>query len=132
MTEVVLDSSALLAYLFEEPGAEVVAEALASGACISAVNFSEVLAKLSDCGIPVDRAMSDFAQHGLLDVLRIIDFDLANAEAAADLRTSTRKVGLSLGDRACLALGRVRKTRVLTADEAWSAVSGVEVVQIRP
>lgn len=126
-----MDASALLAYLFDEPGADVVAAALSAGACMSAVNLSEVLAKLSDHGISVDQALSDFRERGLLDILEIVDFNLANAEEAARLRHITRDIGLSLGDRACLALGRIKNSQVLTADSFWAKVQGIDVIMIR-
>ncbi|MGE5576089.1 MAG: type II toxin-antitoxin system VapC family toxin [Syntrophothermus sp.] len=131
MSEAVVDASALLAYLFDEPGADAVAMALSAGACMSAVNFSEVLAKLSDHGISVDQALSDFKEQKLLNILEIVDFNLANAEEAARLRHTTRDIGLSLGDRACLALGRIRNSQVLTADSFWAKVQGIDVIMIR-
>ncbi|MGQ9780558.1 MAG: type II toxin-antitoxin system VapC family toxin [Bacillota bacterium] len=130
MSEAVVDASALLAYLFHEPGADVVAAALSTGACMSAVNFSEVLAKLSEHGISVDQALSDFRKGGLLDILEMVDFELA-AEETARLRHTTRDIGLSLGDRACLALGVIRRSPVLTADSLWAKVRGVDVRTIR-
>ena len=131
MSEAVVDASALLAYLFHEPGANVVAAALSTGACMSAVNFSEVLAKLSEHGISVDQALSDFRKVWLLDILEMVDFDLAAAEETARLRHTTRDIGLSLGDRACLALGVIRRSPVLTADSLWAKVRGVDVRTIR-
>jgi len=93
--------------------------------------LGEVLAKLSDRGVGVDQALSDFAGQGLLDALEIVDFNLANAEEAARLRHATKDIGLSLGDRACLALGRIRNSQVLTADLLWAKVQGIDVTPIR-
>ncbi|MBE3577908.1 MAG: type II toxin-antitoxin system VapC family toxin [Limnochordales bacterium] len=123
----VLDASALLAYLFDEPGAETVAEALASGVAMSAVNLSEVLAKLEDHGVGVDRAIRDLTAYGILDAIEIMDFTLAQAQEAARLRTSTTIMGLSLADRACLALAKTLGLPALTADSTWTAVPGVSV-----
>jgi PIN domain nuclease of toxin-antitoxin system len=127
VSRVVLDASALLALLGGERGADVVAGAL-PGAVISAVNLSEVVAKLTERGMP-DREVRR-ALDGLgLDVQA---FDREQAYLAGQLRTGTRSTGLSLGDRACLALGQRLKTVVLTADRQWEAVrAGVDVQVIR-
>ena len=94
MAEVVLDASALLALLNDEPGAELVAKSLPQAA-ISAVNLSEVVAKLADAGMP-DEAIRD-ALRGL--PLDVVPFDVEQAYDAGLLRSITRDVGLSLGDR---------------------------------
>lgn len=130
---VVLDASALLAFLQDEPGAPRVAEALLRGACMSAVNWAEVLSILARYGaapeVEADRLLR---RHGLAELLEIVPFDARHALDCASLHASTRAAGLSLGDRACLALGRQRRAAVLTADRAWSAVPlKVRVVQIR-
>lgn len=131
VSRVVLDASALLAYLFGEVGADVVAEAMATGACMSAVNFSEVMSKLADRGVHVDQATDDFSERGLADAIGIIDFDLSEALEAARFRESTRNMGLSFGGRACLALARSRGIPVLTADRQWLSVQALEVRLIR-
>lgn len=112
----VLDASALLALINAEPGAERVAQALESGALVSAVNLSEVLAKLVDHGMPEHEAMEVVMSLEL----EVIAFDLAAASQAAWLRPVTRPLGLSFGDRACLALAQTRQLRVLTADRPWA------------
>ncbi|MBI2872580.1 MAG: type II toxin-antitoxin system VapC family toxin [Chloroflexi bacterium] len=111
MPEAVLDASALLALLNAEPGAEVVAAALPQAA-ISAVNLSEVVAKLADAGMP-EAAVREALQGLALDV---VPFDTDQAYEAGLLRSSTRGVGLSLGDRACLGLARRLNVPALTAD----------------
>lgn len=114
MSRVVLDASALLAILNREPGSEQWADAVADG-LISAVNLSEVVARLLDLGMPVAdirRAIDP------LD-LEVVPFDAAQAWTAGLLRPATKAAGLSLGDRACLALGRRMRLPVLTADRAW-------------
>lgn len=123
----VLDASALLALLNEEPGSEVV-EASIPGAVISAVNLSEVIAKLSENGLP------DEAIHQVLEdvELEVHVFDAVSAHQTGRLRPETRSSGLSLGDRACLALGRQLGLPVLTADRPWRDLAlDVEVRLIR-
>jgi PIN domain nuclease of toxin-antitoxin system len=115
MPEYVLDASALLATLFEEPGGAAI-EARLENACISAVNLSEVAAKLADRGTPAELITGVLAA---LD-LDIRPFDRAQAERAGILRGSTRKRGLSLGDRACLALAEALERTAVTTDRAWA------------
>ena len=127
MAEVVLDASALLALLNAEPGAEHVAEVLPQAA-ISAVNLSEVVAKLADAGMP-DQAIRDALQGLPLDV---VPFDTEQAYQAGLLRPATRSVGLSLGDRGCLNLARSLGLPALTADRTWEQLSvGAKVRVIR-
>jgi len=125
----VLDASALLAAFFDEPGADVVAERM-SGALMSAVNLSEVVAKLIDRGASPDQIAEIMAE---LDI-DIVAQDRSQAMTAGLLRKGTRSSGLSLGDRACLALAIDRKAVALTGDRAWVALAeplNVEVVAIR-
>ena len=127
MSEVVLDASALIAVLREEPGAAAV-EAVLDDAAISTVNLSEVQAKLVERGTPTEIAWS-----WLVDLnLDVIDFDASQAKVAGDLRALTRSHGLSLADRACLALARVLGAPAMTADRAWSGLEvGIEIRTIR-
>ena len=123
----VLDASAVLAAFFDEPGAEMVAERM-NGALISAVNYSEVVAKLVDRGTPCEQILEIMAQ---LDV-DVVPVDRAQATTAGLLRAETRSAGLSLGDRACLALAQARDAVALTTDRAWSELDlevTVEVVR---
>lgn len=124
---VVVDSSVLLAVAFDEPGAEAAAVAL-PGATISAVNASEVVAKFVEQGASREEAaesLDDFE-------LRVAPFDRALAVSAGLLRPATRRAGLSLGDRACLALALLRDWPVITADRAWAELDiGVKVQVIR-
>ncbi|KRA62185.1 hypothetical protein ASD89_23820 [Caulobacter sp. Root656] len=126
-TEVVVDSSAVLALAFRERGREHVAVAL-PGAAISAVNLAEVMSKLLDCGLSpdqVDRQLDDFS-------LSVADFDRDLAMRTALLRAATAHKGLSLGDRACLALAIRERLPVMTADRAWADLDlDVGVVLIR-
>lgn len=83
MTRVVLDASALLAFVFEEPGSALVEELLSTGGCLlSAVNYSEVIAKLAERGISSTQLASDFEDRGLLDLLEIVDFTAEMAEVS--------------------------------------------------
>jgi len=118
VAEVVLDASALLALLNAEPGAEVVADAL-PGAAISALNLSEVVAKLSEGGRP-ERAIRHALQPLGLD---IVPFDEAQAYDAGLLRVATKGTGLSLGDRGCLSLAQRLSLPALTADRTWLELS---------
>lgn len=127
MSRVVLDASALLALLNAEPGAEQVAKALGDGV-IGAVNLAEVVAKLSEHGMPEDAIQQSVGGLGL----EVFPFDTELAYLAGLLRRPARAHGLSLGDRACLALGRQLGLPVLTADKAWAALKvGVKVRVIR-
>lgn len=114
MTDAVLDASAVLAAILGEPGASAVANLTGLG-LLSTVNYAEVRTRLSDLGVADSIAEKSIAILGL----EIVAFDLAQAQQAAGLRQATRSLGLSLGDRACLALAAVRKLPAVTADRAW-------------
>ena len=114
---VVLDASAVLAWLHDEPGAEVV-DPLLAGACLSTVNLAEVWQKLDDRGVDADRAV---ARLRLLGV-RIEPFSDADAGHAGRLWRIGRRAGLSLGDRCCLALASRLGGSALTADRSWADV----------
>lgn len=126
MSDCVLDASAVLALLYAEPGVEAVQAAL-PGALLSAVNAAEVIAKLTERGVPADKAAAAVDWLGL----DVVSFDLEQARLAGELRLITRAAGLSLGDRACLALARLRGLPAMTADSAWAKVPGVDVIVIR-
>jgi ribonuclease VapC len=127
MPKIVLDASALLAFLNGEPGAEKVASVLGE-AMISAVNFAEAVTKLAQKGTSLRRTLAELTDAEL----EVVDFDRALAEAAGVLAVFTRAGGLSLGDRACLALARREEATALTADNAWSAVNlGIDIQFIR-
>jgi len=114
----VLDASAVLALLFEEPGAEVVRTHLRAGV-VSAANLAEVLAKLSDHGVPAHEAARVVAILGL----EIRPMTEAQAQKSAQLRPATRLAGLSLGSRACLALAAELGATALTADRSWAGIA---------
>ena len=127
MPEIVIDASALLALLNAETGADVVVEALSEGV-ISSVNLSEVVAKLCEAGMP-EKAIRQILQPLGLE---IVPFDEEQSYQAGLLRTSTRDIGISLGDRACLSLAKMLGLVALTADRAWAEISaGVTVKVIR-
>lgn len=127
----VLDASAVLAYLQGEAGAERVATALTQGTAISAVNWAEVLSKLSERGKSPQQVSVQLRALGLLDqAIQIYPVDEALALMIAELLPSTRTAGLSLGDRACLALALKLNLPALTADKAWSKVSAGVMVQL--
>ena len=125
----VLDASALLCLLFDEPGADRV-ESVLHGAIISAANYAEVIGKLIDKGHSPEEAVADLAE---LD-LDVVPLDRAQSEKVGQLRQLTRQAGLSLGDRACLALAATSGRIALTSDRAWAGVAeaaGVPVELVR-
>ena len=115
MSKAILDASALLALLRRESGAEKV-EVVVPDAVISTVNLGEVLGKLVDYGMPEALAFSAIGGLGI----SFMDVDVALARSSARLREITRKAGLSLGDRICLALCEQLDLPVFTADRAWA------------
>lgn len=130
----VIDASALLVFLKAEAGADRVGEALAAGATMSAANWAEVLSKMADAGQEPEEVAKQLRDMGILGSALVIEpFDSELAVRAARLRALTKTVGLSLGDRACLALGQRLGRPVLTADRMWAKlkISGVKVEPIR-
>ena len=126
MSKFVLDSSALLALLFKERGADVVRAALPD-VVISTVNLAETVSKLAQ------RGMGRPDIDALLYLLNIecSPFTEAQAMICGELRPATRARGLSLGDRACLALARERGIEAMTADAAWVGATDVKLILIR-
>ncbi len=116
----VLDASALLAYLHDEPGADQVSVALASTAVIGAANLAEALSKLSDVGHGPRELAERLRAQGVLDGLLMVEPVTAeDAVGIAELRHAGHRA-LSLGDRACLALASRLGLPVVTADRAWA------------
>lgn len=116
MTDVVLDASAILAVIFDEPGADRVAAHL-PGAQVSTVNVAEVATRLFALEMPEDTVET------IIDTLQLTiqPFDYGQVLETARLRSATRAKGLSLGDRACLALAKGQALPALTTDTVWRA-----------
>ena len=110
----VLDASAVLAMLQEEPGGEAVQDLLGS-AVISSVNWSEVIQKALDRQVEVNGLRQDLEALGL----QVVSFTAPQAERTAFLRATTKHLGLSLGDRACLALAAELGLPAVTVDKIW-------------
>lgn len=129
MTEIVLDATALLALLRDEPGAAKVADAVAN-ARMSSVNFAEVVSHFIHAGMPAEQV--DAMLRPL--PMTIVAADHGQATIAGHLRAKTAEAGLSLGDRFCLALARRDGLPALTADKQWRTIAdavGVTVSVIR-
>jgi PIN domain nuclease of toxin-antitoxin system len=127
MSEVVLDASIILAVLNQEDGSQGMTGFIANAA-ISTVNLSEVVAKMAIAGIPeevVKQILSGMK-------LKVIPFSEEHALRAGMLIPFTRSLGLSLGDRACLALGLSLSQPVLTTDRLWGNLNlGIEIRVMR-
>jgi PIN domain nuclease of toxin-antitoxin system len=124
MSNAVLDASVLLALLNEETGSDKV-ERYIPGAVINAVNLSEVIGKLAESGMPEN----DIHEVIAMLALQVIPFDAILSFKAGFLRPATRDMGLSLGDRACLATGMLMDLPVITSDTIWRD-SGLPVTVI--
>lgn len=142
---VVLDASALLAFWLREDGGTVVRDALdTEGAFVASVNFAEVVAKMDDLqrgfaerlpDVPA-RVASEATVTAFRPVLQagrlvVEPFTLGDAVVSGQLRAVTKKRGLSLGDRACLGLGKRLGLDVLTADRSWASVAGAIGLVVR-
>ncbi len=128
MARFVLDASALLAYVNNEPGADRV-ESVLDQAMISTVNLAEAITKLVLTTGSTDQTLR------LIDEveMEVADFDQGLAQQTGALAALTRNRGLSLGDRACLALARREHAIAVTADYAWNKLDiGVDIQLIRP
>jgi len=124
----VLDASAILAVINSEPGVEKLTTDLLARAVGSAVNLAEVQTKLVSRGWSSEQAWED----GTSPVREVLPFDEEQAKVAGDLVTQTHHLGLSLGDRACLALGIALNVPVYTAEKSWKKLKvGVRVHVIR-
>lgn len=114
---VVLDASALLAYLKDEPGGDVVDSVLAQS-LMSSVNWAEVVQKAIASGVEVNGMLADLQALGLT----IEPFIPEDGDTAGKLWAQTRNAGLSLGDRACLSLGLRKQLSVITCDSVWAVL----------
>lgn len=115
---IVFDASALLVLLNREPGHEVV-EKYIPGSIMSAVNFAEVITVLVGIGIPNVDAVNISSEL----LAEIVHFDATQAAMSAELRHITKPLGLSLGDRACLALAQHKQLPVITSDKIWERLN---------
>lgn len=129
LTDYVLDASALLCLINAEPGADRVLRVL-QGSAISVVNIAEVIAKRLEFGDDYALLTADIAR---LD-MRIVDMNFSQAALCARMRAPTRASGLSLGDRACLALAKANHATALTCDRAWMSFAeplGIAIELVR-
>jgi PIN domain nuclease of toxin-antitoxin system len=125
----VFDASAVLAMLLEEPGAAAAARLMEEGdAVILSVNYAEVAGKLLARG--VSEADFQTAWHNL--PIEVAALDAEVALGASRLVAATRELGLSLGDRCCLAFAASRHSAtVVTADRAWKKLKRFDIAAIR-
>ncbi len=127
MASIVFDASVILAHLNGEPGSERAA-GLFGNALMSAVNVAEVVSKLAERGASLSLIRAALSRYGL----QIAPFDEELAERTGALRPKTKAFGLSLGDRACLALAERFALPVLTADRTWKDLNlSIEVRLLR-
>jgi len=128
MNRIVLDASAILAVLNRETGADKLTPQLLNTGVASTVNLAEVQGKLVDRGIGAEAAWI----ATLSSVQETVAFTAEQAKIAGDLIAETRSMGLSLADRACLALGLALQAPVYTADRSWKNLKvGVRIHVIR-
>lgn len=118
MSRYVIDASAMLAVMRDEPGADFALARMAD-ASMSAVNWSECLMRGAEKGLPVELMRSFLATQ----MVRLVPFNAALAVETALLRPLTKNLGLSFADRACLATAKIEGAIALTADRAWATLS---------
>lgn len=124
---IVVDSSAILAHVFSEPSGDTVLDWLEDAAILS-VNISEVILKMTEKGWHCDDAAAALQAYGMAEV----PFDTGLAIEAARLHMPTRQLGLSLGDKACLALAIREGATAITTDRKWSRLDvGCKIEVIR-
>jgi len=129
---VLLDASSVLAWAYDEPGAEVV-DAVIGRAFITAPNMAEVVSKLLRNGV----AGGSFADDLVAAGLTVLPMTWAHVRAIAEIQGAEEPIGgarrLSLGDLCCLAVGTVEEMEVLTADRTWARLDlKASVRTIRP
>ena len=128
MNEVVLDASAILAIVFQERGAEMLTVEIMKDAVISTVNLAEVQSKLVKKGYDPEEAWEDATSL----VSAAVRFTSEQAKIAGSLIAQTEKVGLSLGDRSCLALAIALKAPDNTTEQVWRELKvGIPIHVIR-
>ena len=126
MIENVLDASAVSAYLYSETGADKV-EPLLENSIISRVNATEVLTRPVYDGLIIDKAKETIDKLNL----EVAEFDEDQSLKAAELRLPTKHLGLSLGDRCCLALAILKNLSAVTADKNWASLTLCKIEVIR-
>lgn len=129
MSKLAIDASAILAAILGEPSGDTVFDRM-EDALVSTVNIAEVYTYAAINGLPTDAIDAFFAETGIA----VVSFDHAQAVLAGRLAQMTRKAGLSLGDRACLALAGHQKADVLTADRPWQQIAdavGLKITLLR-
>jgi PIN domain nuclease of toxin-antitoxin system len=127
MANAVLDASAVLAHIRGEQGSRDF-ERIAADALLSTVNLAEIVAKLAERNLTLDQADAIIYRYDFV----IVPFDEHLARRAGALRPATRSLGLSLGDRACLALAEREGLPAITTDRSWSKLElGIDIVVAR-
>lgn len=127
MSKAVFDTSAILAIYHKEPGRKKVLQLIdRHEPLISSVNFAELVAKLSEETLSLSDITESF--DGL--EIDIVDFTREHATATGDLRMKSRDLGLSLGDRACIALGIAENALIVTADRSWASIDDIGKVEV--
>ena len=126
MNKVVVDSSAVIAYLRREHGWESLESYLAGTCLISAVNLTEIIGKLREKEVESATVDAILDQLGLT----VVAFDESQARRAGEMRLATRHLGLSLGDRACLALAEELGVTAITTDAIWGQLASVISVRV--
>jgi len=126
LSALVLDASVILAAILSEPGGDEVFDQIET-AFVSAVNVAEVYTYAAVNNFSTDAIDAFFAETGIA----VVSFALDQAVATGHLAAITRKAGLSLGDRACLALAQQKQAEVLTADRPWMAFADLLGLKIR-
>lgn len=120
----VLDASALIALVYQEPGFQKVRNVIARGTIISAVNWAEVLSDMAERGEPSQSAAAQVTRLvAAVGSLTIVPFEHEQAAEAARLRPITKSLALSLADRACLGLARLRRLPAYTTDRLWRSAN---------
>jgi ribonuclease VapC len=124
----VMDASAILALMQAEKGWEVVDDLIREQQCVaSCVNIAEVGTRMIDKGLAPSQLERTLKE---LDI-QPVDFDLEQSTLCAELRLSTKHAGLSLGDRACLALTKLMDGTAVTSDRAWLDIAEVTQIKVK-